>query len=168
MGGPVLGPRSLSARVVLFLIEKHFTFMFIKILLSVRYATHIKWFLKLFLELPWKEGLFEDVVIRAFFPFTPASPLHHRLLRSRAWPERTWQRSTEDSLPPKGYTLIWRIGNSKISVEGGSLPHSPSFVWLWHVEEFQPFIQQALIASFMFQARDTVGGAGRMQRNTSC
>ena len=52
MAGPVLEPRSLNAISVLFLIEKHFTFMFIKILLSVRYATHIKWFLKLFLELP--------------------------------------------------------------------------------------------------------------------
>lgn len=73
MAGPVLEPRSLNAISVLFLIEKHFTFMFIKILLSVRYATHIKWFLKLFLELPWKKGLFEDILDGAF----SSSQLHH-------------------------------------------------------------------------------------------
>ena len=69
----VLGPRSFSTISVLFLIEKHFTFMFIKILLSARYATHIKWFLKLFLEFPWKERLFEDMGNWAF----PSPQLHH-------------------------------------------------------------------------------------------
>lgn len=52
MMGAVLELGSLNAMSVLFLIEKYFTFMFIKTLLSVRYAAHIKWFLKLFLELP--------------------------------------------------------------------------------------------------------------------
>lgn len=52
MMGAVLELGSLNVISVLFLIEKHFTFMFIKILLGVRYAAHIKWFLNLFLELP--------------------------------------------------------------------------------------------------------------------
>lgn len=166
MAGLVLGPRSLSAISVLFLIEKHFTFMFIRILLSVRYATHIKWFLKLFLELPWKEGSFEDTVSRAL----PSPQLHHHTAISSA-AER--DRKGHDK-GAQGIHCFWKLPlhlknwNFKILVEGRSLSNSPSFLWLWQVEEFQPLIQQALIASFMFQAWGTVVGAGRMQKNAEC
>lgn len=51
MVGAVLKLRSFNAILVLFLNGKHFTFMFIKILLGARYGTYIKWFLKLFLEI---------------------------------------------------------------------------------------------------------------------
>lgn len=94
-----------------------------------------------------------ELSLNPSFTITPLSPPQQRLTRKGI------KKKHRGFTASKGLHPHLKNWNLEISVEGGALSNSSSFVWLWHMKEFQPFMHH-----LCSRHGGTVAGSRKMQR----